>query len=183
MPSLHTYQTTELTPNQMPILIKETSETEAVLLENFLLVCLTYPTTAQHDEGRRYWTQRKMTCLITNRFPKWSALLIRVDQNFLFASPSHQAWQIPGNLSCVPVVRETLSYVAPYAAVPLLCVFLKYIEYFPQRYRKYSARLYRTAHCRRVGTADGGTVVKVLCYKSEGRWFDSRWCQWNFSLT
>jgi hypothetical protein len=22
----------------------------------------------------------------------------------------------------------------------------------------------------------GGTVVKVLCYKSEGRWFDSRWC-------
>jgi len=29
----------------------------------------------------------------------------------------------------------------------------------------------------------GGTVVKVLCYKSEGRWFDSRRCHWNFSLT
>jgi hypothetical protein len=28
----------------------------------------------------------------------------------------------------------------------------------------------------------GGTVVKVLCYKSECRWFDSRWCRWNFSL-
>ena len=26
----------------------------------------------------------------------------------------------------------------------------------------------------------GGTVVKVLCYKSEGRWFDSSWCQWIF---
>ena len=25
------------------------------------------------------------------------------------------------------------------------------------------------------------TVVKVLCYKSEGRWFDRRWCHWNFS--
>ena len=25
----------------------------------------------------------------------------------------------------------------------------------------------------------GSTVVKVLCYKSEGRWFDSRWCLWN----
>jgi hypothetical protein len=25
-----------------------------------------------------------------------------------------------------------------------------------------------------VVNADGGTVVKVLCYKSEGRWFDSR---------
>jgi hypothetical protein len=29
----------------------------------------------------------------------------------------------------------------------------------------------------------GGTVVKVLRYKSEGRWFDSRWCYWNFPLT
>ena len=29
----------------------------------------------------------------------------------------------------------------------------------------------------------GSTVVKALCYKSEGRWFDSRWCHWNFSLT
>ena len=27
------------------------------------------------------------------------------------------------------------------------------------------------------------TVVKVLRYKSEGRWFDPRWCHWNFSLT
>ena len=30
-----------------------------------------------------------------------------------------------------------------------------------------------------MGTA---VVVKVLCYKSEGRWFDPRWCHWNFSL-
>jgi hypothetical protein len=29
----------------------------------------------------------------------------------------------------------------------------------------------------------GGTVVKELCYKSEGRWFDPSWCHWNFSLT
>jgi len=27
------------------------------------------------------------------------------------------------------------------------------------------------------------TVVKVLCYKSEGRWFDTSWCHWNFFLT
>ena len=26
-------------------------------------------------------------------------------------------------------------------------------------------------------------MVKVLCYKSEGRWFDPRWCHWNFPLT
>ena len=29
----------------------------------------------------------------------------------------------------------------------------------------------------------GSTVIKVLYYKSEGRWFGSRWCHWNFSLT
>ena len=29
----------------------------------------------------------------------------------------------------------------------------------------------------------GGTVVKVLCCKSEGRWFDPSWCHRNFSLT
>ena len=29
----------------------------------------------------------------------------------------------------------------------------------------------------------GSTVVKVLRYKSEGRWFDSNWCHWNFLLT
>jgi len=29
----------------------------------------------------------------------------------------------------------------------------------------------------------GSTVVKAQCYKSEGRWFDSGRCHWNFSLT
>jgi len=29
----------------------------------------------------------------------------------------------------------------------------------------------------------GSTVVKVLCHKSEGRWFDSRWCHWNLLVT
>ena len=26
-------------------------------------------------------------------------------------------------------------------------------------------------------------MVKVLCYKSEGRWFSPSWGHWNFSLT
>jgi hypothetical protein len=25
-------------------------------------------------------------------------------------------------------------------------------------------------------------IIIILCYESEGRWFDSRWCHWNFSL-
>jgi hypothetical protein len=28
----------------------------------------------------------------------------------------------------------------------------------------------------------GSTVSKILRYKSEGRWFDPRWCHWNFSV-
>jgi len=28
----------------------------------------------------------------------------------------------------------------------------------------------------------GRTVVKVLCYKSEGRWFDPSWCHGIFSF-
>jgi len=28
----------------------------------------------------------------------------------------------------------------------------------------------------------GVQTSKVLCYKSEGRWFDPRWCHCNFSL-
>jgi len=28
----------------------------------------------------------------------------------------------------------------------------------------------------------GSTVVKVLCYKSEGRWFDPSWFQWIFDI-
>ena len=36
-----------------------------------------------------------------------------------------------------------------------------------------------TAVQRKVGDC-GSTVFKVLCYKSEGRWFDPSWCQWIF---
>jgi hypothetical protein len=31
--------------------------------------------------------------------------------------------------------------------------------------------------------ACGDVVVKALHYKPEGHGFDSRWCQWNFSVT
>jgi len=33
---------------------------------------------------------------------------------------------------------------------------------------------------RRLNGDRGSTVVKVLCYKSEGRWFDPIWCHWIF---
>jgi hypothetical protein len=33
------------------------------------------------------------------------------------------------------------------------------------------------------GTLLVAQLVEALCYKSEGRGFNSRWCHWNFSLT
>ena len=43
-------------------------------------------------------------------------------------------------------------------------------------YNTYSTKM----NGNRVTGNRGGTVVKVMCYKSEGCWFDSRWCHWNF---
>jgi hypothetical protein len=43
--------------------------------------------------------------------------------------------------------------------------------------------IYLNANCPFSPGHRGGTVVKVLCYKSEGRRFDSRRYHWNFSLT
>ena len=34
--------------------------------------------------------------------------------------------------------------------------------------------------CLSISGDCGSAVVKVLRYKSEGRWFDSSWCQWIF---
>jgi len=64
-----------------------------------------------------------------------------------------------------------------------------------ETYRRFGATCYLYIYSRNVyptktyGTTfyktggHGGTVVKVLCYKSEGRRFDPSWCHWNFSLT
>jgi len=37
--------------------------------------------------------------------------------------------------------------------------------------------------CDIINGCYGGTVVKVLCYKSESRLFDPSSCHWNFSFT
>jgi len=41
---------------------------------------------------------------------------------------------------------------------------------------------YITTHIENIKKlmTDCSTVVKVLCYSSEGRWFDPSWCQWIF---
>ena len=45
------------------------------------------------------------------------------------------------------------------------------VIYFLQKYSLQISAPYWTYGDR------GSTVVKILCYKSEGRWFDPSWCQ------
>ena len=60
--------------------------------------------------------------------------------------------------------------------------------YFNQMFKPCNTPTENLCLCYNYGSINfvgdhGGTVVKVLRYKSEGRWFNSRWCHWNFSLT
>ena len=58
------------------------------------------------------------------------------------------------------------------------------IDNKPSEQFKYLGTTLTNQHFKQEEIEDrGSTVVKVLCYKSKGRWFDSRWCHWNFSLT
>jgi len=55
--------------------------------------------------------------------------------------------------------------------------------FLPGRAKDLSAPLYiyRMIRCYTYNFGDrGSTVVKVLYYKSEDRWFDPKWCQWIF---
>jgi hypothetical protein len=86
------------------------------------------------------------------------------------------------------VIHNALATVIKRKA-ELNCSHIFMFEFYkplPEKYWQFFAPLL-LCHFRILNlqnwTADGGTVVKVLCYKSEGRWFDSRWCHWNFSLT
>ena len=65
-------------------------------------------------------------------------------------------------------VKNARSYTATSLRLHRLCLI-------KHRKQLYIFRGYR----RREGDR-GGTVVKALCYKSEGRWFDPRWCHWIF---
>ena len=48
------------------------------------------------------------------------------------------------------------------------------------KFRKEKLLCVVTDHPGSVRGDRGCTVVKVLCYKSEGLWFDPSWCQWIF---
>ena len=68
---------------------------------------------------------------------------------------------VKNGCSCALIPPPPYSFVlCTETIVVVLSFFTKYTELFGDR---------------------GGTVVKVLCYKSEGRWFDLSWCHWNFS--
>ena len=66
---------------------------------------------------------------------------------------------IPSSLLSVHLRKHTKGFLRPWQNMTLIYGKLR-IYYF-------------------IGYLCGSTVVKVLCYKSEGRWFDPS-CQWIF---
>jgi len=60
---------------------------------------------------------------------------------------------------------------------PLIESLVVIIKVTWQLLHNYLLLLYRLSGDR------GSSVVKLLCCKSVGRWFDPSWCHWNFSLT
>jgi len=103
-------------------------------------------------------------------------------------SLSRLVWVFPFFLSClVPnptsfwatVLRAFFGHVIPNESFHVDCVH----NVFVSVYSSYLVipYIFMVMPCR-LGDR-GSTVVKVLCYKSEGRWFDPSWCHWNFSLT
>jgi len=41
-------------------------------------------------------------------------------------------------------------------------------------------KIFKILNITTVPRDHGSTVVKVLCYKSRGHWFNTSWCQWTF---
>ena len=89
-----------------------------------------------------------------------------------WASPIQSIYPHPTSRRSILILSTHLAQVSPVVSFPRL--------YYPMLFYI----LYYTFYTPIYYIGDRGrTVVKVLCYKSLGRWFDPRCCRWNFSLT
>jgi hypothetical protein len=100
-----------------------------------------------------------------------------------------QPYQSLSRLICLlhTCILGQIPSVVPPTVHPLYCLFLRHIrvhacasrlQYLILLLCRYDVRFVNV-----IAGGGGGTVVKVLRYKSGGRWFDSKWCHWNLSLT
>ena len=76
---------------------------------------------------------------------------------------------------------ELLAFCFNVAYFMQLMLLLLYLTPSPQEpIKKRPIYNYLRSHNFEGGGDRGSAVFKVLCYKSEGRWFDLSWCQWIF---
>ena len=80
-----------------------------------------------------------------------------------------------GHLGRLPMTRRYLDWIT---------WSLRYLEELAElQIRATSVTMDRICNLYKATFLDGGrggTVVQLLCYKSESRWFDPSWCHWNF---
>jgi len=95
---------------------------------------------------------------------------------FIFSvRDTHCDYSRGASKNVLAAIHNFIIYSKRYASSRRTLLVLRYAKAGPA---------YLFLHFTQIQCGDrGSTVVKVLCYNSEGRWFDSRWCQWNFSLT
>ena len=81
------------------------------------------------------------------------------------------------------ILKETLDYFLPVRTKDLSARLSNGVK-FVKGFVKSCLCICQLDKCISRCKGDrGSTVVKVLCYKSEGHWLDPSWCQWIFSLT
>jgi hypothetical protein len=83
-----------------------------------------------------------------------------------------------GTVRNIPSLSRRLRYVL--VCTPLQPHHSKISEYVHHHWQNYTEKIHIAY--RYVFGARGSILVKALCYKPEGRGFETRWGEWNFSI-
>ena len=124
-----------------------------------------------------------------------SFIIVQIDRNWFHITESlvHSGVTTGGYqvyIFLMPVKMSLYVYVtfihveACQSGLNTILAWWNYLQYSIETYMyENTGRCYFMSGIHSWNGDRGGTVVKVLCYKSEGLWFNSKWCHWNFSLT
>ena len=133
-----------------------------------------------------WWWRKRHSAKSQSSWANWHCCqpehLLSIDISFL---PFHR--DRPGDLSqmdkenCGRVGWEVLSQNTTKYGVVFLYLCWRHVSALTVGHLQATRYIFQdNIHCTLYSGDRGSTVVKVLCYKSECRWFDPSWCQWIF---